>query len=280
MSWGVKVLICGAGGMLGRDVGRAAELAGHEVVAVGREALDVTDPGAVTRLVDLVRPYALVNCAAYTDVDGAEREPEAAMRVNATGARNVAAAAAGAGAAVLYPSTDYVFDGRKGEPYVESDEPGPLGRYGASKLAGEHDTAAVNARHYIVRTSWLFGTAGRNFVETMIELGTRRREVAVVRDQVGSPTYAAHAAEGIVRLLARDAYGTHHMAAAGECSWYDFAVAILQRTDPDCRVTPTTSDEVGRPAPRPAYSVLATARNDAIHLPHWRVGLDDYLAER
>jgi dTDP-4-dehydrorhamnose reductase len=266
--------------MLGRDVVRAAELAGHVVVAAAREVLDVTDPAAVGAAVELARPDVVVNCAAYTDVDGAEREPEIAMRVNADGARNVAAAAAGVGASVLYPSTDYVFDGAKGEPYLESDEPNPLGSYGASKLAGEHDTAAVNARHYIVRTSWLFGTGGRNFVETMIELGSRRPEVAVVTDQVGSPTYTAHLAEGIARLLAGDAHGLHHMAAGGECSWYDFAVAVLQRMNPHCRVQPTTTDEVGRPAPRPAYSVLETQRAEAIHLPDWRVGLDDYLAER
>ena len=266
--------------MLGRDVVRAAELAEHDVVAAAREALDVTDPGAVRRAVELARPDAVVNCAAYTDVDGAEREAEIAMRVNADGARNVAAAAAGVGATVLYPSTDYVFDGHKGEPYLESDEPNPLGSYGASKLAGEHDTAAVNARHYIVRTSWLFGTGGRNFVETMIELGSGRPEVTVVADQVGSPTYTAHLAEGIARLLAGDAYGVHHVAAAGECSWYDFAVAIFRRVNPQCRVQPTTTDEIGRPAPRPRYSVLRTQREEAIQLPAWRVGLDDYLAER
>ena len=266
--------------MLGRDVVRAAELAEHHVVAAAREALDVTDPGAVRRAVELAGPDAVVNCAAYTDVDGAEREAELAMRVNAGGARNVAEAAAGVGAPVLYPSTDYVFDGDKGEPYLETDEPNPLGSYGASKLAGEHDTAAVNSRHYIVRTSWLFGTGGRNFVETMIGLGSRRPEVTVVTDQVGSPTYTAHLAEGIARLLTCESYGVHHMAAGGECSWYDFAVAVLQRMNPHCRVQPTTTDEVGRPAPRPAYSVLETQRAEAIHLPDWRVGLDDYLAER
>jgi dTDP-4-dehydrorhamnose reductase len=280
MSSGVKVLICGAGGMLGRDLARAAELAEHQVVALDRAGLDVTDSRAVRVAVELAEPDAVVNCAAYTDVDGSEREAQAAMRVNADGARNVAAAAAAIGASVLYPSTDYVFDGSKGAPYVETDEPNPLGSYGASKLAGEHDTAAVNERHYIVRTSWLFGTGGRNFVETMTELGSSRSEVAVVEDQVGSPTYTAHLAEGIVRLLAGDAYGIHHMAAGGHCSWYDFAVAIFERVNPGVRVTRTTTDEIGRPAPRPGYSVLGTVRDDAIHLPGWRVGLDDYLAER
>ncbi len=266
--------------MLGRDVIRAADLAGHEVIATGREMLEVTDPEATERVLRVERPDAVVNCAAYTDVDGAESDPEGAMRVNAHGARNVADAAEAVGAAVLYPSTDYVFDGSKSSPYLEDDEPAPLGGYGASKLAGEVETAAVNPRHYVVRTSWLFGTAGRNFVETMIGLGKERDEVKVVRDQVGTPTYTAHLAEGILRLLASDAYGLHHMAAAGECSWYDFAVAIFHSAGIECTVVPATTGELGRPAPRPAYSVLATRREDAVYLPDWQTGLEGYMEER
>jgi dTDP-4-dehydrorhamnose reductase len=266
--------------MLGRDVVRAAELAGHEVTAVDRSQLDVTDARALERAARDGRPGAIVNCAAYTDVDGAEADPEGAMRVNAQGARNVSAAAAAVGATVLYVSTDYVFDGRKSEPYVESDEPRPLGSYGASKLAGEVETAAVNPRHLIVRSSWLFGTGGRNFVETMIGLGARQDEVSVVHDQVGCPTYTAHLAEGIVRLLRAGSVGLHHMAAAGQCSWYDFAVAIFRRAGITCTVRAVTTEEIGRPAPRPEYSVLTTERDDTIHLPTWPVGLDDYMDER
>ena len=266
--------------MLGRDVVRAAELAGHEVIAVGRDRLDITDRETTKAVIDAERPDAVVNCAAYTDVDGAESDPEGATRVNAHGARNLADAAEAVGAAVLYPSTDYVFDGSKSSPYLEDDQPAPLGSYGASKLAGEVATAAVNPRHYIVRTSWLFGTAGRNFVETMIRLGQERDEVKVVRDQVGSPTYTANLAEGIVRLLASDSYGLHHMSAAGDCSWYDFAVAIFARAGIDCAVAPTTTEDIGRPAPRPGYSVLATRREDAIHLPAWQTGLESYMEER
>ena len=266
--------------MLGQDVARAAELANHEVVARDRAGLDVTSAEAVAGTVESERPDAVINCAAFTDVDGAEREPERAMRVNAEGARNVAAAAARAGARVLYPSTDYVFDGTKDEPYLESDEPAPISSYGSSKLAGEVETAAVNPRHYIVRSSWLFGTAGPNFVETMLELGEREAQVIVVRDQIGCPTYTGHLAEGIVRLLDSAAFGLHHMAAGGYCSWYDFAAAIFERAGIDCRVLSTTTEELGRPAPRPEWSVLATQWRDAIHLPHWHEGLDDYLAER
>ncbi len=266
--------------MLGRDVVRAAELAGHEAIATDRGKLDVTDSEATRRAAEAASPQAIVNCAAYTDVDRAEAEPEQAMRVNAQGARNVAAAAALVDASVLYVSTDYVFDGSKETPYVESDEPSPLGSYGASKLAGEIDTAAVNPRHYLVRTSWLFGTSGRNFVETMLDLGSRLGEVSVVTDQVGSPTYTPHLAEGIVRVLGSDSYGLHHMTAAGQCSWHDFAVAIFDRAGLPCNVLTTTTDQTNRPAPRPAYSVLATQRDDAIHLPAWRAGLDDYMDER
>ena len=276
----VKVLVSGAAGMLGRDVVRAAELAAHQVVPFDRRTLDVTDPETTKRIVEAERPDAVINCAAYTDVDGAEADPEGAMRVNARGARNLSEAAEAVGAAVIYPSTDYVFDGSKSTPYLEDDEPAPLGSYGASKLAGEVETAAVNPRHHVVRTSWLFGTAGRNFVETMIRLVEERDEVKVVRDQVGSPTYTAHLAAGIVRLLPSDAYGLHHMSAGGECSWYDFAVAIFDRLGIGCEVAPTTTEDIGRPAPRPAYSVLDTQREDAIYLPDWQTGLVDYLEER
>lgn len=265
--------------MLGADVARAADLANHEVVVADRQVLDVTNPAAVTRRVERVRPDAVINCAAFTDVDGAEHEPEEAMRVNADGARNVSLAAAQVGATVVYPSTDYVFDGTKDGPYVESDEPTPLSSYGVSKLAGEVDTAAVNPKHYLVRSSWLFGTAGKNFVSTMLDLAQRETEVMVVRDQVGCPTYTAHLAEGIVRLLDTGAFGLHHMAAGGHCSWYDFAVAIFEHADTGTRVMSTTTADLGRPAPRPEWSVMATQWDDALYLPDWQDGLADYLAE-
>jgi dTDP-4-dehydrorhamnose reductase len=164
---------------------------------------------------------------------------------------------------------------------VESDEPAPLSSYGRSKLAGEAETAiASNPRHYVVRSSWLFGLAGRNFVETMLAVGARQEEVVVVRDQVGCPTYTAHLAEGLVGLLDTDAYGIHHMAAGGSCSWYDFALAIFERAGIFCRVLSTTTAELGRPAPRPGYSVLATQWDGAIQLPEWSEGLEAYLRDR
>lgn len=277
---GVKIVVTGAAGMLGTDVVRAAEFVNHEVVGLTRADVDITDRPAVVRAVLQERPDAIVNCGAYTDVDGAEDDLDAAMDVNAEGARNVAAAAAEIGARVLYPSTDYVFDGSKLEPYVESDEPRPQSVYGQSKLAGEHETAEANPRHYVVRSAWLFGTSGRNFVETMLSLASDHGEVLVVRDQVGCPTYTAHLADALVRLLDTEAYGIHHIASQGECSWFEFAQEIFSQAGVECRVMSCTTDEFGRPAPRPAYSVLDTERQEALYLPHWKEGLASYLAER
>ncbi len=277
---GVKLLVCGAGGMLGQDVVRATRLVNHEVAALDRDALDVSNERAVRRVMERERPDAVVNCAAYTAVDAAEDDRDAAMALNAEAAGSVAGEAAAVGASVVYPSTDYVFDGTGDRPYVESDQPAPKSVYGATKLAGEEDTAAANPRHFLVRTSWLFGTGGRNFVETMLELAARDSQVVVVRDQIGSPTWTGHLAAGIVRMLDTDAYGLHHMSAAGQCSWYDFAVAIFEDAEVDCRVLSTTTAEFARPAPRPAYSVMQTRWQDAIHLPRWRTGLRGYMEDR
>jgi dTDP-4-dehydrorhamnose reductase len=266
--------------MLGRDVIRAAEAAGHEPVAVAREDAEVTDAAAVSAAVAGTRPDAVINCAAWTDVDGAEEHEQEALAVNADGARNVAAAAAEAGAAVLYPSTDYVFDGEKPEPYVESDPVAPLSAYGRTKLAGETATAEANPRHQVVRTQWLFGVAGKNFVETMLRLGAERDELTVVADQVGCPTYTADLAAALVELAGGDAVGIRHVAGGGECSWHEFAEGIFERAGIDCTVRPGTTAELGRPAPRPLHAVLRSEHADTPTLPDWREGLDRYLAER
>ena len=283
----VKVLITGAGGMLGRDVRRLAEWGRHEVMALDRAALDVTDAAAVEGALAEWRPEVVVDCAAWTDVDGAESDEAGALALNGDGAHNVAAGAAAVGAAVVLPSTDYVFDGRgieggDGEPrpYVESDPTGPLSAYGRTKLAGERAALAANPRCFVVRTSWLFGTGGDNFVETMLRLGAERDEVRVVDDQVGSPTFTGHLADGLLRLAATESYGVHHMTGGGDCSWFDFTRAIFESAGIDCVVTPVTTAEFPRPAPRPAWSVLGSERLNAIRLPDWRDGLRTYLAER
>lgn len=276
----MKLLVTGAGGMLGRDLMLAAGNAGHDVVGFGHRELDVADAAAVQKKLDLERPDLVINSAAWTAVDDAEEHEQAAFAVNGTGAGNVAGAAAEVGAAVVYVSTDYVFDGQKREPYVESDQPAPLSAYGRTKLAGEEATTAANKRHFIVRSAGLFGVGGRNFVDTMLRLAQSQNEVTVVRDQVGSPTYTWHLAYGIVRLIEGIEYGIHHMAAAGRCSWYEFAREIFEQAKVECSVLSITSAEFGAPAPRPAFSALASQREHAIRLPSWHDGLAGYLAQR
>jgi dTDP-4-dehydrorhamnose reductase len=262
--------------MLGHHLMR---LAGDDAVGLGSADADVTDPVAVQSAVEEVRPDVVVNSAAIADVDRAESDEDLAMRVNHDGAANVAAAAARAGAAVVYVSTDYVFDGRKREPYVESDEPAPLSAYGRSKLDGERASAAANPRHFVVRTSWLFGPGRSNFPETTLRLAGEGREVRATAGQVGCPTYTGHVAEGMLRLAAGEAYGLHHMAAAGSCSRFELARETLARAGIEARVEPVTSADEPPRAPRPAYSALTSERADAVRLPDWREGLDAYLTE-
>ncbi len=276
----MKLLVTGAAGMLGRDVMLAAGNAGHDVVGFGRTELDITDATALAKKFDLERPDVVINCAAWTDVDGAEAAEQEAFAVNGTGAGHVAAAAAAVGASIVYVSSDYVFDGAKAAPYVESDQPAPLSAYGRTKLAGEEATVAANKRHFVVRSAWLFGIGGPNFVETMLRLAGSGNEVLVVRDQVGSPTYTWHLAYGIVRLIEGIEFGIHHMAAAGQCSWYDFAREIFEQAKVECKVLSITTEEFGRPAPRPPFSALTSQREHAIRLPSWQDGLAGYLAQR
>src|SRR5436305_4715368 len=276
----MKLLVTGAAGMLGGDVALAAGNAGHDVVGYGRAELDVTNAEMVARRFDLERPDVVINCAAWTDVDGAETAEEAAFAINGKGAGNVAAAAGAIEARILHVSTDYVFDGSKAAPYVESDQPAPLSAYGRTKLAGEEAVAAANKRHFIVRSAGLYGLGGRNFVDTMLRLAETQNEVTVVRDQIGSPTYTWHLAYGIVRLIEGIEYGIHHMAAAGQCSWYEFAREIFEQAKVECKVLSITSEEFGAAAPRPAFSALVSQREHAIRLPSWQDGLAGYLAQR
>jgi dTDP-4-dehydrorhamnose reductase len=276
----MKVAVAGAGGMLGHDFVVSATNAGHDVIGFDRARMDVADGDAVRRQLERERPDMVVNCAAWTDVDGAEEAEEKAFAVNGSGAGNVAAAAREIGAAVVYVSTDYVFDGAKGAPYVESDQPAPQSAYGRTKLAGEEATAAANPRHFIVRSSGLFGVGGKNFVATMLRLGESMNEVTVVRDQVTAPTYTWHLAYGLTRLIDGIEYGIHHMAAAGHCSWYEFAGEIFEQAKLDCKVLSITTEMYGQAATRPAYSVMQSQREHAIRLPSWHDGLAGYLAQR
>jgi len=280
----MRILVTGAGGMLGQDVVRAAEAAGDDVVALARGDLDVTDERGVAAALSDEQVDAVINCAAWTDVDGAESDPDGADAVNALGAENVANAAAHVGARLVHVSTDYVFDGDRAPDeaaYVESDVPGPRSVYGASKLAGEEAVTAAGGSHAIVRSSWLFGVGGRNFVATMLALGIERDEVSVVDDQIGSPTATAQLAPALLALARdEDAQGLFHVAGAGRCSWHDLAVEAFRQAGIACRVLPCTTAEMPRPAPRPAFSALASERDDAPLLPPWQEGLTRYLAQR
>jgi dTDP-4-dehydrorhamnose reductase len=255
------VVVTGADGQLGQALLETFPGA----VALTRRDWDVTLPPPPLGDVDLV-----LHAAAWTDVDGAESDPQEAAAVNVGGTQH----AAELGAPLVYYSTDYVFDGRKREPYVESDPPSPASAYGRTKLHGE---AAAGEEAWIVRSSWLFGWTGHNFVRTMLRLGRELDEVAVVDDQRGCPTYVGHLAAATREIVERP-FGIWHVAADGECTWAEFAEAIFDDAGIACRVRRITTAELGRPAPRPAYSVLRSERPEAPRLPHWREGLRECLA--
>ena len=267
--------------MLGTDLVAAGERAGHEVRALARADLDVRDAAAVRAAVAAARPDAVVNSAAYTDVDGAEADEGAATALNGDAAGHVAAAAHAAGAFTVQVSTDYVFDGRATRPYVESSPTAPLGAYGRSKLAGERAVAAAapGDAHAVVRTSWLFGVHGANFVATMLRLAEERDALTVVDDQVGCPTFTGHLATALVALAEARAPGIHHVAGAGSCSWHDLAAAAFAARGATVALARGRTADLGRPAPRPAYSVLRTERADTPVLPPWEEGLHAYLEE-
>ena len=263
-----RVLITGAAGQLGRALRQ--EFAGDDVLAVTRADWDVTQPPpeAVSQAdLDLV-----LHTAAWTDVDGAEDDPQGAAAVNVAGTAH----AASLRLPLVTFSTDYVFDGRKRAPYLESDGPNPISAYGRTKLHGD---AAAGRTAWVIRTSWLFGATGHNFLLTMLRLGAEQDEVAVVDDQRGSPTYAGHLAHAVRELVDGLPYGLWHVAADGDCTWADFAAAIFEDAGLDCRVRRIASSELDRRAPRPAYSVLRSGRAGAPLLPHWREGLRACLAE-
>ena len=283
----MRLLITGANGMLANDVRRVAERAGHELVLVDLPELDIVDESAVNAFFERERPEVSINCAAWTDVDGAEEKRDLAHAVNADGAGNLARAAAKHGTPLLHISTDYVFDGAPPldgdghpRPYVESDPTGPRSVYGASKLEGERQVLIASAGHTVVRTSWLYGVDGRNFVDTMLRLAGEREAVQVVDDQIGCPTWSGHLAPALLGLLERQVRGLVHLAGTGAVSWNGFAREIFRQAEVDCRVEAATSEQMARPAPRPAYSVLDSERSDVLPMPPWQDGLAGYLAAR
>ena len=278
----MRVLVTGAGGQVGSDLVTA--LSGHEVIACARADLDVGDDDACRRTILAARPEVVIHAAAYTDVDGCELHPERAWRDNVLGSRNVARAAHEAGAFLIAISSDYVFDGRASEPYDEHAPVAPLGAYGRSKAAGEGMALDANpGATAIVRSSWIYGRVGKNFVKTMLGLAAEREVVEVVDDQTGSPTWSADLARALVWLASARRAGTYHVTNAGSTTWFGFAREIFAAAGYDAeRVRPTTIAALGRPAPRPAYSVLGDRRwrlAGLLPLPHWRDALRVALPE-
>lgn len=276
----MRVLVTGAAGLLARAVAPECERRGHRVLALTRSELDIRDPAALDATLGSISPDVVINCAAYTDVDAAESDERAAMRLNDEAAALLAGAAARASASIVLPSSDYVFDGRRSRPYVESDMPSPLSAYGRSKLGGETSVAVANPAHFIVRSSWLFGPGGANFVDSMLGLAGEQHEVLASSDQVSCPTYTPHLAAAIAELIEGAHFGIHHVAASGSCSRYEFAREIFDAAGEDTDVLAASGEFLARPAPRPARSVLRSERPGAKALPHWRRGLAEYMARR
>ncbi len=261
----------------------------HEAVPLTRRDADITDARSIGEAIESARPDVVVHCAAFTAVDDCESQPDLAFRVNGRGTRNVALACRESGAGIVYLSTDYVFDGEKPSPYVESDVPNPINVYGQSKLEGERHVREVMERPqraWIVRVSWLFGPLGKNFVRAILERARRGESLRVVDDQVGAPTYTMDAAEKIEQIVEKGAPGIYHVSNQGYCSWFDFAKEILRQTSRSMKLGPvplsrTTSAELGRPARRPRNSCLANTRLEAEGLgllPPWEDALRRHLA--
>ncbi|MEC0241486.1 dTDP-4-dehydrorhamnose reductase [Paenibacillus dokdonensis] len=281
----MKVLVTGANGQLGKDMVLLLLQKGHEVQACGRTELDITSQEQCMRIMAAFHPDVVIHCAAFTAVDAAEDDIDKAYQVNAGGTRNIAVAAEKAGAKLVYISTDYVFDGQSMLPYREYDNTDPQGVYGKSKRAGELLAQTLSSRYFIVRTSWVYGMHGNNFVKTMLRLGQEKPLVQVVHDQKGSPTYTMDLAGFLLQLIQTEKYGIYHASNSGECTWFEFAQAIFEEAQQvgltiTAQLEPCTTAQFPRPAPRPANSVMdhVSIRTNGFHdLRHWRAGLKYFI---
>ena len=278
----MRVLVTGAAGQLGQDLMDELICRGFDAVGIDREQADITDAGQVKRVIEQVRPDVVIHGAAYTAVDKAESERERCYAINVTGTENVALACAEIGAAMVYISTDYVFPG-VGEAFQKTDaEKRPINYYGETKSLGEDAAARALDRLYIVRTSWVFGARGQNFVKTMVRLGTERDTLSVVADQIGSPTYTRDLARLLTDLIGTERYGVYHATNEGTCSWYEFACAIMEQFRLSCDVRPVATADYVTAARRPLNSRLSKDCLDEIglsRLPHWKDALVRYAAE-
>jgi dTDP-4-dehydrorhamnose reductase len=285
----MKIAVIGANGQLGSDVVAAFSSNGDSVVSLSHADIEISDPQSVSKVLQDVEPEVIVNTSALHHVENCEREPERAFAVNAIGPRNVAVVANAIDAVVMHVSTDYVFDGGKGSPYVEEDSPRPLNVYGITKVAGEHFVRATTQKHFVIRTSGLYGKSpcrakgGLNFVELMLKLGKERGRVRVVDSEVVSPTSTAELAKQIVRLSRSDEYGLYHATAEGSCSWYGFAREIFAITDTPVQLEIAGPDEFPAKVARPKYSVLENRglKNERLNVFRpWEDALQEYLGER
>lgn len=282
----MKVLVTGASGQLGRDVVLLLEKEGHDILACDRDQMDITNQAQCNEVISSYHPEVIIHCAAYTAVDAAETDTDGAYKVNAVGTRNVAVAAEKVGAKLIYISTDYVFDGQSTTPYQEYDDTNPRSVYGKSKRAGEWLVQSLCSKWFVVRTSWVYGLHGNNFVKTMLKLGQEKPKLQVVHDQKGSPTYTVDLALFLIELMGTEMYGVYHASNRGECTWYEFTQAIFEEAQTvvgvsiQAELEPCTTEQFPRPAPRPVNSVmdhLSIRTNGLTDLRPWREGLRDFI---
>jgi len=276
----VKYLITGAEGLLGSAFSTLMDRRGMEYKALAKSDLDVTNGSSIERCIVAENPDIVFHCAAFTDVDAAESEQDTSFAINAGGAINVAEACKATEARMVYFSTDYIFDGAKRTPYSPNDEPGPLSAYGESKLAGEHIVAASGVDLLLVRTSWLYGSVGENFVRTVIQRAQEGRVLQLVDDQTGSPTWAEHVAELTLDMVRHQVSGTYHITDRGEATWYDLGQEVLSICGLYCETRPISTEDWGAPAPRPRYSVLDSSNTEEVlgrRMTPWREALKKFL---
>lgn len=274
----MRILITGSTGQLGRELRKV--LCENDLLTPTHNEIDIRDVQIIPKIIEL-KPEIIIHTAAYTDVDGCEENQDLAWEVNSIGTRNVATAAEELKAKLFYISTDYIFDGRKSEPYIETDKPNPLNVYGKTKLSGENLVKDICSRFSIIRTSWLYSNSGKNFVNAILHLAKVKEEIKVVNDQIGSPTYAKDLAYVIKRLISSENYGIYHASGEGECSWYDFAQQIVKFSSFGTEIIPIKTCEISRAARRPYYSVLSNARlrKVSIFMPLWEDALKEFTLE-
>lgn len=284
----MKVLVTGSAGQLGQDLVLLLQKQGHQVLGCDRQEMDITNLDQCAEIITGFRPDAVIHCAAHTAVDAAETDIDAAYLINAAGSRNVALAAEKARAKLVYISTDYVFGGMGTQPYHEYDNTDPKSIYGKSKRAGEILVQSLSSKYFIVRTSWVYGKYGSNFVKTMLKLGQEKPQLQVVNDQIGSPTYTVDLANFLLELIQTEKYGVYHASNSEFCTWYEFTQAIFAEAEEllglkfIAKLEPCTTEQFPRPAPRPRYSVLehvSIRTNGFQDIRPWREGLRDFLLE-